>query len=119
MITFSMLRHGDRDLVEIYRVAHNMWAREFEREWHNVSQFADRLGTLQMKFEHELSMFNLDRWEAQEIFVISALTHFDDDTRSGSQQTEMIREAFELSFCSIEVKGFSRRISKALYLGGY
>lgn len=119
MITFRMLRNGDRDLVEIYRVAHNMWDDELRGRYFNVSALADKLSSLELHFENELSMFNLNRWEANEIFVISALTHFDDEHRDAHQKIAMIREAFELSFCSIEVKGFSRRISKALYLRGY
>lgn len=118
MKTFMLLQQGNSMVVEIYKEANALWDEEFSIKW-DVSLLADRLGTLQLKFEYRMEKYGFDRWDGQEVFVISGLTYFTDETSEGTQKSEKVREAFELSFCSMEVKGFSKRFSKALYLGGY
>ncbi|KAB7653424.1 hypothetical protein [Plesiomonas shigelloides] len=118
MKTFMLLQQGDPVILEIYKEAHALWKEEFSQKW-DISSLADKLGTLQLKFEHKMEKYGFDRWEGQEVFVVSGLTYFVDETNEGTQKSEKVREAFELSFCSMEVKGFSKRFSKALYLGGY
>lgn len=116
MKTFMLLRDNDPQILEIYKKANDIWKDTLEKEW-TVNGLADRLGSLQHNFEHKMEEFGFDRWEGQEVFVVSGLSFYLDESHEGNQKAEKVREAFEISFCSIEVKGLSKRLSKALYLG--
>lgn len=118
MKTLMLLKDNDRKVLDIYREANDIWKNEFPEKW-TIKELADKLSSLQIHFEHRMEKFGLDRWEGQEIFVVSGLSYYLDDTNAGSHKADKVREAFEISFCSIEVKGLSKRLSKALYLGSY
>ncbi|HIF4819508.1 MULTISPECIES: hypothetical protein [Serratia] len=118
MKTFELLHKGDSKVIEIYKDAHTMWGKVFKKEW-DVTSLSNDLAPLQLKFEHALSSYGLDRWEGQEIFVISGLTFFENEINSKKNEAYKISQAFELSWCSLEVKGLSQRFSKALYIGSY
>ncbi|KAB7664976.1 hypothetical protein [Plesiomonas shigelloides] len=118
MKTFVLLKNNDRKILDIYKEANNIWENELSEKL-TMKDLADKLSSLQMKFENKMEMFGLNRWEAQEIFVVSGLSYYLDNTNEGSHKADKVREAFEISFCSIEVKGLSKRLAKALYLGGY
>ncbi|WP_219409969.1 hypothetical protein [Proteus terrae] len=118
MKTFELLHKGDSKVIEIYKDAHTIWDKVFKEEW-NVTSLSNDLVSLQSKFEHTLSSYGLDRWDSQEIFVISGLTFFESENNSKNNKAYKISQAFELSWCSLEVKGLSQRFSKALYIGSY
>ncbi len=118
MKTFMLLKDNDPKVLDIYRDAKAIWDTELLSKW-SVNDLADKLSSLQMKFEFQMEKYDLDRWEGQEVFVVSGLSYYLNGTDEGSHKADKIREAFEISFCSIEVKGLSKRLSKALYLGSY
>ena len=118
MKTFELLHKGDSKVIKIYKDAHTMWDKAFKKEW-DVTSLSNDLASLQLKFEHTLSSYGLERWEGQEIFVISGLTFFENENNSKNNKAYKISQAFELSWCSLEVKGLSQRFSKALYIGSY
>lgn len=118
MKTFMLLKNNDPKVLDIYKEANELWATELSNQW-DIKELADKLASLQIGFESKMKKFGLDRWEGQEVFVVSALSYFLDDTSEGNYKADKVREAFEISFCSIEVKGLSKRLSKVLYLGSY
>ena len=118
MKTFALLNKGDKTVLDIYKDAHAMWVDVFSKEW-TVTDLSDTLGSVQIKFEHSLKKYGLNRWEGQEIFVITGLTYFEDDYDTNENRANKVSQAFELSWCSIEVKSLAKRFSEALYIGGF
>ncbi|EME4038001.1 hypothetical protein [Morganella morganii] len=118
MKIFSLLHKGDDKIIDIFKKAHALWENKLQ-ENRDVKSLAKELGDFQLIFEHEMKKFGLERYDGQEIFVVSGLTYFSRETNDESEKAENIRKAFEFSFCSIEVKGLAKRFAKALYLGDY
>ena len=118
MKTFDLLKNGDDSILKIYTKAYDLWKKEL-KEKRSVSELADRLGKFQIEFEWALEKHGLDRHESQEVMVFSGLTFYRDESYEGKERSEKIREAFEISFCSLEVKSLAKRFSKTLFLGGY
>ncbi|EOE4246056.1 hypothetical protein ACR90R_14440 [Klebsiella pneumoniae] len=118
MKTFELLNKGDKTIVDIYKEAHMMWGQILSKDW-NTTELSDVLGDAQLNFESQLGKFGLDRWEGQEIFVISGLTYFTNEIESKNKKAYKISLAFEMSWCSIEVKSLAKRLSKAFYLGEF
>lgn len=118
MKTFELLNKGDKSVIDIYKDAHAMWDEIFAKEW-TASNLSDTLGSVQTTFEYKLKKYGLNRWEGQEIFVITGLTYFDNDYDMNDNKAKEVSLAFEMSWCSIEVKSLAKRLSKALYIGGF
>lgn len=118
MKTFELLNKGDQKVIDIYKEANNMWVHIFSREW-TVKDLSDKLGNIQLSFENNLARFGLDRWEGQEVFVISGLTYFENEINSKNNKANKVSLAFEMSWCSIEVKSLAKRFSKAFYIGEF
>lgn len=118
MKTFELLNKGDKKVLDIYREAHEMWVDIFSKDW-DVKDLSDTLGSVQTSFEYRLEKYGLNRWEGQEVFVISGLTYFDNQFDSIDNKAYKVSQAFEMSWCSIEVKSLAKRLSKAFYIGGF
>ncbi|EMD5788633.1 TPA: hypothetical protein SMP24_001078 [Proteus mirabilis] len=118
MKTFELLNNGDEKVIDIYKQAHEMWTEIFSKEWY-LNDLSDKLGTIQTTFEHKLERFGLNRWEGQEVFVISGLTFFKNEFNTKNNKAHQVSLAFEMSWCSIEVKSLAKRLSKAFYIGEF
>lgn len=118
MKTFELLNKGDKKIVDIYKDAHKMWGQILSKDL-NITQLSDALGNAQTSFELELKKYGLDRWEGQEVFVISGLTYYTNENEQQNKFASQISLAFEMSWCSIEVKSLAKRLSKALYIGEF
>lgn len=118
MKTFQMLNQGNPLIIDIYKEANYRWSQELNQIFY-IELLADKLPILQLEFENNFARYNFNRWEGQEIFVISGLTYFDNYTNIGANYAGDVRKAFELSYCSLEVKGLAHRFASALYIGGY
>lgn len=118
MKTFELLNKGDKKVLDIYKEAHEMWVQIFSKEW-SVTDLSDTLGNVQSAFEYKLEKYGLTRWEGQEVFVISGLTYFENEINSKNNHANKVSLAFEMSWCSIEVKSLAKRLSKAFYIGEY
>lgn len=118
MITFKLLHQGDRKVIDIYKTANAIWTDIFTYKLH-IKELSDKLSDFQNIFEYKLSDYHLERWEKQEVFVISALTFFDNNSDSDNNYAYTISRAFELSWCSLEVKGLAKRFSIAFNIEGY
>lgn len=118
MKTFELLKKGDKKVLDIYKDANKMWVEIFSKDW-DVTDLSDTLGRVQTSFEYNLEKYGLNRWEGQEVFVISGLTYFDNEFDSNDNKAHKVSQAFEMSWCSIEVKSLAKRLSKAFYIGGY
>ncbi|OCH12306.1 hypothetical protein [Aliivibrio fischeri] len=119
--TFRALSKGDNEIVNLYSEANSIWTKELKHYNGDSLLLAKRLGTLQLVFEQLVDEnSNYDRWDGQEIMVFSGLTFYSDyeDNRE-RDLAESVVEAFEMSFCSLEVKGLAKRFSHLLYLGKY
>ncbi|HIF5688376.1 hypothetical protein [Vibrio parahaemolyticus] len=115
--TFTFLKHGDRRIMDAYRIANMLWDDIFHKYEGDFSYLARELNSVQITFEWKLASLNLERWEAQEIMVFSGLSFFlDQDDDESRYLASTVSEAFEMSFCSIEVKSLAKRVSALFYL---
>lgn len=112
--TIEMLVQGDPDVGEYYRRAAGRWHEIWERfGTGDRDRLAAALGTEQMWFERNCGPSG-NRWIGQEIMVVcgigmlySTRVGFEDKADRG----RMLYDAFQRSFCSIEVKGVAREVA--------
>lgn len=118
--TFDLLKRGDRKVLDAYYEANKLW-EEILIDMGNQfisPNLAQKLGDNQLHFEWSLNKYGFNRWEAQEVMVFSGLSFYlSDDTDNGRYKANLISEAFEMSYCSIEVKSLAKKVSALFYLG--
>ncbi|WP_312165405.1 hypothetical protein [Massilia timonae] len=116
--TFKLLRRGDEDILRFYKKAYELWAQLLSDYSGNSEALARELSLKQMRFEWIVKDSDgYDRWDGQEIMVLSGLAYYlEDGTEEGFHLAKSVAEAFEMSYCSLEVKGLAKRASKLFYL---
>lgn len=118
--TFYLLGRGDRRVLNAYSDANRLWKEilfDRDNQFSSLS-LAQNLGANQLHFERLLRKHDFDRWEAQEVMVFSGLSFYlSDETAEGRYKANLISEAFEMSYCSIEVKSLAKKVSALFYLG--
>ncbi len=119
--TFRALSKGDHEIVNLYVEANKMWEKLLKNYNGDSLWLAKKLSTTQLEFEQLVDEdSNYDRWDGQEIMVFSGLTYYSDlEGKRDRDLAESIVDAFEMSYCSLEVKGLAKRFSQLLYLGKY
>ncbi|ENO0728342.1 hypothetical protein ACA506_004468 [Vibrio parahaemolyticus] len=115
--TFYLLKHGDARVLEAYRIANAIWDEIFVNYQGDLRYLADALSSKQLQFEWSLKELGLNRWNAQEIMVFSGLSYYlDRDDDAYRSLAVSVAEAFEMSYCSIEVKSLAKRVAAMFYL---
>ncbi|MFX5626997.1 hypothetical protein ABTD72_01845 [Acinetobacter baumannii] len=117
--TFSLLRKKDSNILKYYSEAYKIWDELFEDYDGDSSKLALQLQKKQFNFEYIVKgSGEYNRFDGQEIMVFSGLAYFlDNESERGYKLATSVAEAFEISYCSIEVKGLAKRVSKLFYLG--
>lgn len=118
-ITFKLLKRNDPVIMDLYSKAYNLWREILNGYEGDSTKLAKDLGNKQLQFERIIQESNkYDRWDGQEIMVFSGLSFYlDQESEENERLAQSISEAFEMSYCSLEVKGLAKRISKLFYLG--
>src|ERR1700722_7386276 len=106
--TIGLLVNGERDVLEYYRLAVDRWKQIWSRpESSDLVSLATMLSNEQMWFEQNCG----SRRVGQEIMVLSgfgmlytAQTGFDGQ----EEGARLLYDAFQRSFCDLEVKGIAR-----------
>jgi hypothetical protein len=109
--TVEHLVSGDENIVVYYRRAVEHWKEIWQRpEAKELACLASLLSSEQLWFEHNCGT----RWVGQEIMVVSGIGMLY-TTREGfgrnARKARMLYDAFQQSYCSIEVKGISRDVA--------
>jgi hypothetical protein len=117
--TFRLLKKKDPEIINYYSKANNIWKELLEDYDGDSEKLAKQLGIKQTRFEWIVQDNNkYSRWDGQEIMVLSGLSYFlDDESEESIRLATSVAEAFEMSYCSLEVKGLAKRASKLFYLG--
>lgn len=118
-ITFKLLKRNDPDIMNFYSKAYELWREILDGYNGDSTKLAEVLGNKQLQFEWIVQdNTQYDRWDGQEIMVFSGLSFYlDDETQENERLAKSVSEAFEMSYCSLEVKGLAKRVSKLFYLG--
>ncbi|OIN05953.1 hypothetical protein BFS86_20015 [Shewanella algae] len=120
--TFKLLKNNDPEILDFYKKANDLWTEILSGYDGDSSKLAKVLSIKQTAFEWLVQDTDkYDRWDGQEIMVFSGLSYYLDNEEDENNRwlAKSIAEAFELSFCSIEVKGLAKRASNLFYIGGY
>ena len=119
--TFDKLRRGDPRVFDLYKGGYELWGEILLNYDGNSTQLASALGPAQLRFEWMAQGLGAEnRWTGQEIMVFSGLTYYLELYESkNAHLAYSVAEAFQLSYCSIEVKGLAERVSRLFYLEGY
>lgn len=119
--TFDKLRSGDSGVFDLYKGGYKLWEEILLNYDGNSTQLASALGGAQLKFEWMAQDLGAqDRWTGQEVMVFTGLTYYLELYDSEKAHLAYsVAEAFQLSYCSIEVKGLAERVSRLFYLEGY
>jgi hypothetical protein len=109
--TIELLVNGDPHVGEYYGRAVERWKDIWSRpESRDVVTLATMLSTEQFWFEKNCGT----RWVGQEIMVISGIGMLY-TTRAGFdenvERARLLYDAFQRSYCSIEVKGIARDLA--------
>lgn len=117
--TFALLKNGDPKVLKYYLEANKLWGELLEGYDGNSTVLAEKLQTKQFSFEYIVKDGGeYTRFDGQEIMVFSGLAYFlDSESEKGYKLAASVAEAFEISYCSLEVKGLAKRVSKLFYLG--
>ena len=109
----EMLIRGKDDIIEHYRRAAEHWQEIWSRpEASNLEKLARALQHEQIWFERNCG----GRWVGQEIMVVSGLaglysTEAGFDSRL--EQARLLYDAFQSSFCSVEVKVIAEEVANS------
>jgi len=111
--TVELLVKGDRNVNEHYRAAVGRWNEIWSRpDSKDVVSLATLLSSEQSWFEENCG----NRWVGQEIMVVSGIgmlysttVGFDDNV----DQARLLFDAFQRSYCSLEVKGIAREMAES------
>jgi hypothetical protein len=116
-----MLRQKDPKILDYYEKANSIWSKILINFDGNSTELSKKLSGAQLDFERiSGSSDRYDRWDMQEIMVFSGLTYFlNDGSEEEMRSAYGIAEAFEMSYCSVEVKGLAKRFAKLFYLGAF
>jgi hypothetical protein len=119
--TFKLLRENNSKILEYYQAANELWTVILSDYDGNSTKLSSKLSSAQFDFERISGRSDrFDRWDMQEVMVFSGLTYFlDSGSEEEMRNAQVIAEAFEMSYCSIEVKGLAKRFAKMLHLGGF
>ncbi len=119
--TFKLLKRNDPEIMGFYTKANNIWQEIFDDYKGDSSKLAKTLGTKQISFEMLVQdSGEYTRWDGQEVMVLSGLSYFlDEDSEQNRHFAKTVAEAFEMSYCSIEVKGLAKRVANLFYIGNY
>ncbi|MGO8752056.1 MAG: hypothetical protein ACLQNE_39455 [Thermoguttaceae bacterium] len=109
----EMLVRGRAEVVEYYRVAAERWGEIWHRpDAHDLARLSKMLSSEQMWFERNCG----GRWVGQEVMVVSGLAGlystevgFDDRL----EQARLLYDAFQTSFCSVEVKSIAEEVARS------
>lgn len=114
--TYSRLIKGDAEIVKYYQVALEHWKEILENPKNeDVESLAKSLSSEQFWFERNCG----GRFLGQEIMAVTGLAQFYDEQIGfeGNEQNALnIYEAFQRSYCSMEVKFHSREAAEIFYL---
>lgn len=106
--------HG---IFAVYEEANKIWAECLsDYSDKKFKDLAQKLPTMQIKFEQLVERNGGDRWDGQEVMVLSGLSYYMSGTHEDSKLAESIAKAIQYSSCSIEVVGLAKRIAIALYI---
>jgi hypothetical protein len=109
--TVELLVNGDSNVGEYYRLAVERWKEIWAQpDSGNLARLATRLSNEQMWFEQKCGT----RWVGQEIMVVSGFGMLYTTAAGFDQNIERARllyDAFQQSYCSIEVKGIARDVA--------
>jgi hypothetical protein len=119
--TFRMLRSKDKKILDYYEKANDRWEIILKDYDGDSTKLAQQLGSEQFYFERISGRDDrFDRWDMQEVMVFSGISFFlNEDSEDEMRMASTIAEAFEMSYCSIEVKGLAKRFAKLFYLGAF
>ena len=114
--TIELLVNGDLHLGDHYRRAVARWKEIWCRpEAGDIVDLATMLSNEQMWFEHNCG----GRWVGQEIMVVSGIGMLY-TTQAGfdgnAERARLLYDAFQRSYCSLEVKGIARDVAKSYSL---
>lgn len=114
----EMLIRGQAEVMDYYRVAAEHWLNIWARpEANDLEQLARMLTNEQAWFEHHCG----GRWIGQEIMVVSGLAGLY-STEAGFDRYEgrarLLYDAFQSSFCSVEVKITAEEVARSYDLVG-
>ncbi|WP_089606278.1 hypothetical protein [Acinetobacter piscicola] len=117
-LTFKLLKCNDPEVLRYYAEANKIWEQLLEDYKGDSIKLAHQLEIKQLKFEYIVQdNGKYSRWDGQEIMVFSGLSYFlDDESERGFKLAASIAEAFEISYCSLEIKSLAKRVSKLFYL---
>lgn len=111
--TVEMLVCGQAEVIDFYRLAAERW-----RQIWGMPE-ASELGQFARLLTHEQSWFEKNcggRWVGQEIMVVSGLAGLY-STAAGFNGNEdrarLLYDAFQSSFCSIEVKSIAEEVARS------
>ncbi len=118
--TFKLLKKSDSEVILYYDKANEIWDRIFLDYDGDSSKLAKTLSDEQLSFEWIFEGSDkYHRWDRQELMVLSGLSYFlYGEDKSKTQLADTVAEAFEMSFCSIEVKWLSKKVANLFSLGG-
>jgi hypothetical protein len=109
--TAELLVNGDKQVIDYYHLAVERWKNVWTRpESSEVVALATLLSTEQSWFERNCG----GRWVGQEIMVVSGMAMLY-TTQAGfdgkADRARLLYDAFQRSYCSIEVKGIARDVA--------
>jgi hypothetical protein len=109
--TIELLIHGDPNILDFYRKAVCHWKEIWSRpEASDLVSLAELLTNEQMWFEHNCGTHRV----GQEIMVVSGFGMLYTTGAGFDRNIERARflyDAFQFSYCSIEVKALSRDVA--------
>jgi len=111
--TVELLVSGDQNVNDYYHAAVGRWKEIWSQpDSKDVVSLATLLSSEQFWFERHCGT----RWVGQEIMVVSGIgmlystaAGFDDK----ADQARLLYDAFQRSYCSIEVKSIARRVAES------
>jgi hypothetical protein len=111
--TVELLLSGDPAVVEYYRLARQRWTEIWGRpESKDRIRLATLLSSEQKWFEDHCGSCRI----GQEIMVVSGIGLLY-STQAGfdgnADRARFLHDAFQLSFCSLEVKGLASRVARS------
>lgn len=112
--TLEKLIQGDSSIVEAFQNVRTTWTNLLvDFDW-NAANALDKMAELvsqnQLLFEYQAG----ERWLGQEIMVIVGIGQFYSSSAGfelNIKRAKLIKDAFLLSYCSIEVKGIAEDIA--------
>jgi hypothetical protein len=120
--TLEKLIQGDYEIVESFIAVKKMWDEIVKSfEW-NDSDALNKMSRILSNKQIAMEVAAGERWLGQEIMVIVGIGQFY-STRIGFdtnfKKAKLVRDAFLISYCSLEVKGLAEEIGELYSVNDY